>query len=219
MRFGRCCVFLLPWVVYAGHASALPLQAGDFVSLTPWQGEITDVASASPTTVADLANDSRYTLTQPGYLRLQTDPNSDLSQNYFRVSLFQGFDLSQQATEIRFDYSWQLSDPSSDFVQALLYDLSGTFQPLNLFSEAGIDTAQLIGSGQLTVDVSAWAGQSVLLDFLVEDGADDVSDFLQIGHAQVTAVPLPGTLVLFIGGLVSLFSQFHRRGRRVDPSL
>jgi len=183
-------------------ALALPLQNGDFSSFAGWDGVIYDGSDM----VVDPATDPLFNLAAGGLAELSNDPT------YYEVALYQVFDLPSNVTSLSFDFAWSLTDPSSDFVQAALIDPITDAFLADLFP-ATVDFSLATNSGTATTDISAFAGQNVLLEFLLQDGDFNEIDTFSIGNVELqlaaAPVPEPDTLLLFGMGLLALAFGFR----------
>jgi hypothetical protein len=201
----------------AGLALALWLPAawaGPFVNgaaedFTGAEGFISD---GSTELLVDLTTDPRFELDGTGFARLQND------LDFYKVILSQTLDLAPTAQTLSFRYAWSLTagDPDNpDFVQATLFWLDDFDEFIDLFP-AGIDTSAPTGAGIAITDISAFAGRTVLLEFLVQDGDFDERDWFEIGR-RPAPIPLPTTLSLLLvgAGLLGL----HRRQSTPHESL
>ena len=178
-------------------AWAGPFVNGNFADFSGWNGAIRASATDVLTDVAPAA-DAHFSLVGGGFARLQNSPD------FYEVDLFQAFDLDPKAQTLSFDYAWDLtaSDPVTDFVQAILW-LADRSAWIDLFP-ASVDTSASSGNGSATTDVRAYAGQAVLLEFLLQDGDLTEDDWFEIGNVTLrspAAVPLPATLALLFTGL------------------
>lgn len=143
---------------------------------------------------ADPTTNPHFELDGTGFARLQN------SVDFYEVILFQTLDLAPTAQTLSFHYAWSLTagDPASpDFVQATLW-LADFSAFLDLFP-LSIDTSAPTGSGIATTNISAFAGQQVLLEFLVQDGDFDERDWFEIGR-RPAPIPVPTTLTLLLAG-------------------
>lgn len=174
----------------------------DSPDFTGWSGEVVPAPEPPVPVPADPATNPAFALPGGGLAELRTLPNpQDPDNGIIEVLLFQDFVLPA-ALGIAFDYDWRITS-LDDFVAALLVWGATT---LDLFSEAGVDTLALTGSGRAVIDFSRLApnlnpsGQPVSLIFLVSDGGDDEQDRLRAGNIEL-AVPLPATWLLLLAGL------------------
>ncbi|HCS89755.1 MAG: PEP-CTERM sorting domain-containing protein [Thiohalocapsa sp. PB-PSB1] len=178
------------------------LANGDFGSgFAGWSGEtedtISDLISVAP-------GGPYFTLLGEGLAELATDPTG---VNTYAVELFQVFDLPGNATTLDFDWSWTLTNVSTDpfdLAQAILTNTANTLDSLLL-----LDATTLTGSGTSSVDISGFAGKNVELRFRVGDGGDDQSDSFSFGNIVVNQAPAPSTIALLGLGALGL-----RRARR-----
>ena len=187
---------------------AAPFQNGSFTSFAGWQGVITDSSTFDEVPVPDLDADSHFTLSGSGFVQLSND------LDYFEVALFQAFDLDPAAKTLSFLFDWSLTagGPDPDLVQASLLDPTGALL-IDLFP-ATLDTSASVplpGFSPAVSDVSAYAGQAVVLQFLLQDGDFDEQDWLSIGQITIDTgiAPVPGTVALMTLGALML-----RRGHR-----
>lgn len=207
-RTPYCFLLLGSWFLSLG-ASAGPLLNGSFTDFDGWSGSIRD-SDTDVLVDVDPATDARFSLIGSGFAQLSND------SEYYEVILYQDFDLLSDASTLSFDYSWSLtaSDPSApDLVQATLWladfsDFIDLFPPL-------LDTSAPSGAGNAITDVSAFAGESVSIEFLVQDGDFNESDWLQIGNITIAEAPLPGPWTLVLAGFVPLLgARLTRRHPR-----
>jgi len=202
------CLGLTQSAAWAG-----PFVNGAFGNFDGWTGAVLATATGASTTV-DPPTGPQFTLIGGGFAQLANDAD------YYQVSLFQSFDLDPSAQTLSFDYQWLLTgrDPQyPDYVQAVL--LIAGFPPYDLFPPPPFDTSAPTGAGTVGIGIGAFAGQSVVLEFLLEVGDMDARDWFAIGNVAITgaAVPLPPTLVLLLPGLGLLVrrADWHRAGRRL----
>lgn len=182
-------------------ALALPLQNGDLSSFTGWDGIIYDGAD----TFVDPMTDPHFNLVPAG---------AALSNDFFfwEVALFQEFDLPSDVTTLSFDFAWSLTDPDFDFVQAALIDpITNTFLA-DLFP-ATVDFSLASNSGNAVTDVSSLAGQTVTIEFLLQDGDFNEQDIFTVGNIQIetASVPEPSTFLLLGIGTLGLLLGVRRR--------
>ncbi len=201
------CLGLTQSAAWAG-----PFVNGAFANFDGWTGAVLATATGASSTV-DPPTGPQFTLIGGGFAKLAND------DSYDQVSLFQSFDLDPSAQTLSFDYQWALTagDPQpSDFVQALLW-LANFSDHIDLFPQPPFDTSAPTGAGTATTGIGAFAGQSVLLEFLLQDGDVVAQDWFAIGNIAITgaAVPLPPTLMLLLPGLGLLArrADWHRAGR------
>jgi hypothetical protein len=184
---------------FAGPIGAGPLLNGSFTSFDGWAAALQD--GSGPLDV-DPAASPNFTLVGNGFAQLTNDPT------WFEVVLYQDFELLPTASTLSFDYAWSLTagDPQfPDFVQATLF-LLGSLDFIDLFP-ASLDTTAASASGTAVTDVSAFAGKSVSIEFLVQDGDFNEADWLQIGNVTVAEAPLPPSAALIALGLVPLIGR------------
>lgn len=198
-------------LVQTGVGHAGPIINGDFSSFDGWSGAIRNSTTDILEDV-DPASDPRFSLEPGGFSRLSNE------LDYYEVVLFQQFELNPTAISLGFDYAWSLTagDPTfPDLVQALLW-LPDFSDFIDLFP-ASLDTSAPSASGAASTNVSAFAGRSVVLEFLVQDGDFDEQDWLQIGNVAVSGgtVPLPATPLLLAIGVPLLALRGRRRGLSV----
>ena len=193
-------VFTVAQPLHAGY-----FQNGDFTSFAGWEGVIRDSATDLDEIVPDLEADSRFTLLGGGFGEISNDAD------YYEVALRQAFDLHASAQTLSFDFDWSLTPPGGttlDLVQASLLDLTGNLLE-DLFPESldvGLSEPPA-GFGPATTDVSAHAGQPVVVQFLLQDGDFDEQDWLRIGNIALSPavpVPVPSTLALMCLGALGL---------------
>jgi len=202
------CLGLTQSAAWAG-----PFVNGAFANFEGWTGAVRDNVTSNRSLV-DPPTGPQFTLMNGGFAKLANDPVN------FEVSLFQSFDLDPSAQTLSFDYQWALTaaDPPADFVQAVLW-LAGFTNYIDLFPQPPFDTSAPTGKGTASAAIGAFAGQSVVLEFLLEDGDFDEADWFAIGNVAIAAaaVPLPPTLVLLLPGLGLLVrrADWHRAGRRL----
>lgn len=206
---------------FSGGLSAAPLLNGDFPSFDGWWADIAPGPS-DPFQTVDPAADPRFTLQGGGFARLSDD------DDYSDLALYQEFDLSAAAAVLSFEYVWSLTagDPGNpDFVQATLW-LSDFSDFIDLFPDPPF-TSSPSESGTATTDVSAFAGNAVLLEFFLQDGDGDRQDWLEIGNITFAEAPLPSPATLMLLGLLPLVRRSLRgvsapglptHGRRSGPS-
>lgn len=183
-------------------ASSANLLNGDFSSgFDDWQGQVTYNDPASPDPMfPDSINEIVNPLT--GNFNASTGAavitNDDTN---WAVALFQQFTVQSLLNPantlwLELDFSSTVSS-DDDYVLAELVDLSDPFSTLN------------ISSG--TVDITAWAGRSAEIFFLIEDGFNDTGDFLTIDNIHITqhaaSVPEPGTSALFLSAGLALLAR------------
>lgn len=198
---GIFLVFCLPQ-----NSLAVPLQNGNFSSFAGWDGVILDSISFVDT-VVDPATDPHFNLLGGGLAQLSND------FDFYEVALYQEFDLPSNVKALSFDFAWSLTDPSLDFVQATLIDPVTNTLLDDLFPVT-VDFSLASNSGAATTDISGLAGQTVLLEFLLQDGDFDENDTFTAGNIelQLAAVPEPGTLLLLGMGSFALAFGFRKRG-------
>ncbi|WP_172965405.1 hypothetical protein [Candidatus Thiodictyon syntrophicum] len=162
--------------------------------------------------LVDPPTEPQFKLMGGGFARLANDAD------YYQVSLFQSFDLDPSAQTLSFDYQWALTagDPQNpDFVQAVLW-LSDFSDHIDLFPSS-VDTSGASGTGAAITGIDAFAGQSVVLEFLLEDGDFNEHDWFAIGNVAIAgaSVPLPPTLLMLLPGLGLLArrADWYRTGR------
>lgn len=203
---------LLPLAILLVASFSQPLMAapftnGDFSSFAGWEGVIRNTATDLDEDVPNLNADGHFSLLGGGFAQISNDVD------YYEVTLLQSFDLDPLARTLTFDFDWSLSLTDSvfgkDFVQASLLDAFGN-KLADLFP-LSLDTSALAppsGFGPAVTDISGFAGQSVIVQFLVQDGDElfDKSDWLQIGNIEITSatVPAPEPLALICLGTVVL---------------
>jgi hypothetical protein len=206
-------LFLITSLIFALPTAAAPFDNGDFDGSDGWLGELIDIDDPSNDEVGiDPATFPQFALVGNGFARLSTDDTFDA------VVLYQSFTLDASARTLSFDYGWTLTDGSAtypDFVQATL--LTDDFMDsIDLFPGA-VDTSAATGSGEANTDISVFvsnfAGRTVYLEFLVQDGDDDPGDVFQIGNIAISSVPNPSTLLLALPVLLLL----RRRAGRPAP--
>lgn len=187
-------------------AWAIPFVNGAPEAFTGAEGLIRD--STDELVTADpLTDATHFDLDGTGFARLQN------SSDFYEVILSQTLDLALTAQTLSFHYAWSLTagdSTSPDFVQATLWleDLSAF---IDLFP-LSIDTSAPTAAGIAITDISAFAGRSVLLEFLVQDGDFDERDWFEIGRRPI---PVPTTLALLLGGL-GLLGLHRRHGMPTD---
>lgn len=178
-------------------AFAANLSNGDFsAGFSGWQGETTDLAD-NTNFINPLPGDySGNYEASSGAAILTTTSNASPPNDIWSIALFQEFTvqaLTPQANplELSLDLSWDLSN-ASDFFQATLEDKSGNLGLLDLTSAK-------------VFDITAWAGHTVEILFLVED-ADDISDTLTIDNILISTspIPIPPAVLLLTTGLAFL---------------
>jgi len=206
-------VVLTTNLALASHSVyAAPLQNGNFSSgFTAWTAEITDSFSFAITAVDPVA-DPHFDLVG-GLAKLAND------FDFFEVALSQEIMLPADANEFSFDFDWTITcdDPlgtcagsfgSNDVVQASF--LVAGSPVLNLFP-ASIDPLQLTASGTATTDISSYAGQTVVLEFLLQDGDFNEADMFSVGNIGITVAPAvapePTTLAPFALGLAGFAAR------------
>ena len=116
-------------------AWAGPFVNGNFADFSGWNGAIRASATDVLTDVAPAADAHFFVPVVGGFARLQNDAA------FYEVDLFQAFDLDPTAQTLSFDYAWSLtvSDPVTDFVQAILW-LADRSAWIDLFP-VGVDTS------------------------------------------------------------------------------
>ncbi len=183
-------------------ASALPLQDGNFTDFTGWEAVIFDGTDS----IVDPTIDPHFTLVGGSTAELSND------STFFEVALFQTFDLPINAGELSFNFAWSVTnatlptgplDPDADLVQATLID-SITFNFLTDLFPLSVDFSLTDNIGLAMTDVRPWAGQSVMIEFLLLDGDFNEQDFFRVGDIAISQIPAPGTLMLMLGGLLYL---------------
>lgn len=192
---------LFCFVCFIVNVQAAPLINGDFTSFDGWSGDKGDFFGGTVTTLvgeAELADDANFN--HANRATLTNDATN------FGVSLYQLFDLSAEASLLSVDYSWVMSDASSDSVSAVLLN-STTFDiALNLFQST--DTFVNTATGSLTIDVSSLMAGEYQLEFSLIDGDFNETDSLHIANIAVvnaSAIPVPPTLLLFLSGIMGIF--------------
>ena len=182
-------------------ASFANLLNGDFSSgFDNWQGEVTydDPTTFNPT--------DELVSPLPGSFGANFDASSGAAiitndDTNWAAALFQDFTVQSLLSPantlwLELDFSSSVSDPF-DLVVAELIDLGGTLSTLN------------ISDG--SVDITAWAGSSAEILFLIEDADFFTGDFLTIDNIRITqhaaSVPEPGTLVLFLSAGLALLAR------------
>jgi hypothetical protein len=198
--------YYLPYILtfllgFAGPAGAGPLLNGAFTSFDGWSAQIRDSLTDADSQVNPAA-DPRFSLVGGGFAALGNDVD------YYEVALFQDFDLLPSVTTLVFDYSWFLTAGDlqfPDFIQATLF-LLDSFEFIDLFPSS-LDTSAARASGTAVTDVSAFAGKSVSIEFLIQDGDFDERDVLEIGNIAVAEAPLPPPAALMALGLVPLIGR------------
>lgn len=188
-------------LLHSATSTALPLQNGDFTSFAGWQGNLFDGAD-NP---VDPALDAHFSL-GGGMASLTNDAI------FFEVSLFQTFDLPANATDLSFDFLWQITDPF-DLVQAVLID--GGMGLHDLFP-GGVDFSLLANGGTAVTDISALAGQTVTIEFLLQDGDFVEQDLFSVGNIGIgiAQVPEPASPLLVAVALAGLALQRRLSARR-----
>lgn len=186
-----------------GTSTASTLQNSDFSSFAGWSGEILNSSFLTWDPV-NPATDSHFSLLGGGFARLSND------FDYYGVRLFQEFDIPALATTLSFDYSWDKTH-SWDLIQAsLLTSFPFPDDLLDLFGEPPDFFDPLTKNGSVAADISALAGETVILEFILEDGDLNEADIFSIGNIQINVIPEPGTFFLFGTGLL-LLARFGRR--------
>lgn len=180
---------------YLPGASAIPLQNGDFASFTGWEGSL--YGDTDSTLIDPAADASHFSLSGSGQAQLFND------DKYWEVALFQSFDLPTNALNLSFDFAWEITDPSFDFVQAVLIDSASNYYDLFPVST---DFSLASNSGIATTNIAALAGQAVTIEFLLQDGDFIAQDIFTVGNIQISqiSVPEPGTLFLFGAGILGM---------------
>ncbi len=174
-------------------ASSANLLNGDFSSgFTGWEGELFD-----GTTTTSGTGGSNFDAGSGAAIITNDDTN-------WAVALFQDFTVQSLLNPantlwLELDFSSTVSAPSDfgDFVVAELVDLGGSLLTLDI-------------SGG-SVDITAWAGSSAEILFLVEDVDFTTGDFLTIDNIRITqhaaSVPEPGTSALFLSAGLALLAR------------
>jgi uncharacterized protein (TIGR03382 family) len=199
------------------RAIAAEFTNGNFADFSGWGGELVYADDPFTPTAVSPNLDPLFTLENPDAARITTSPDQDLANNVFEVTLLQDFDLSASALGLSFRYWWTLSDSGFDLPAAYLIWGAGGGNVLDLFLEAGVDTAVASVADELAeIDFRSLPaaldprGNSVRLELRITDGGDDVSDWLQVGSVAIAEAPIPGSLALLATGLVLLGRR--RRG-------
>jgi hypothetical protein len=200
-----CAVLISLARLGATEATAAPLQNGDFAAWSGWSAEITQETTPNTfvTTAVDPASDPHFTLLGGGMARLANDAT------YFEVVLFQAFDLPADATNVSFDFAWSKTNADVDVVQA---DLRDSGDSLHDLFPLDVDLFQLTDSGTATTDISALAGQPVILELILQDGDFDETDTFDVGNIAIAAVPEPASAGLILLALAAM-AVGHRRRR------
>lgn len=203
MRHNRVIIaglVLLGSFAVAGAARATPLTNGDFsAGFTGWQGEVTDIFF-NTTLIDPLSGAFPDNFDASSGAAVLT--TTTLANDIFSVFIFQEFELPTlgpgQALRLSYDLSASLTDPvAGDTAFAQLNHGPNLTSTINLL-------------GMSSVDVSFLAGQTVELQFGVEDFDGGITNFvdpedtLVVDNIAVTAIPLPATLPLLVPGLLGL---------------
>lgn len=212
MKWFLRVVFCLFAVLVAGasaSADLIPLN-GDFSDgLSHWLVEFGDVTDGG------------------GYAFFQEDPDSLSS------TLSQEFTIPSAALRLSFDLQMLGvpggdSDPSAwpDAFTASLLDAS-TLDPLISWDPFVTEFFLLENTGAMetsagmtvigdtvTLDVSSWAGQDVLLSFDLWASDDGMTTTVNLDDVRVSVVPLPAGALLGVLGLVSGLMGLHFRPGR-----
>ncbi len=199
-KHARLKLFLQAMTLAAGllcsGASFANLLNGDFSSgFDSWEGEVYDGATT-------LVNPPTSSPTGNFYVNLSgeavvTNDNTNYSVNLFQDFTVQSLLAPANTLWLELNFSATVSDAFDDLVVAQLEDLSGSLSTLDI-------------SGG-SVDITAWAGSSAEILFLVEDVDFTTGDFLTIGNIRITqhaaSVPEPGTSALFLSAGLALLAR------------
>lgn len=208
-RFISWLIVILGSFCWAGNASALLLQNGDFSDgpngFAGWTGQLFDSSTLLPTTLTDPGTDSHFTATGDGFAELTND------FSYFGVGLFQDFDIPSTVgtLTLSFDYSWMATDTSDsgDLVSA---SLAFGLDSFDLFEGKSLSDIAL--DNLVSVDITAFAGESSRLEFFLFDRDFNENELLRIGNIQLTEnvqpIPEPGTFALMLAGLLSFLVAY-----------
>jgi hypothetical protein len=202
----------LALAVWLPGAWAGPFVNGAPEDFTSAEGLIRDTSTLELVAADPLTDATHFELDGTGFARLQN------SVDYYEVILLQTLDLAPTAQTLSFHYAWSLTagDPDNpDFVQATLFWLDDFDEFIDLFPPT-VDTSAPTGAGITITDISAFAGRTVLLEFLVQDGDFDERDWFEIGR-RPAPIPLPTTLSLLLVGAGVL--GLHRRQSAPHESL
>lgn len=209
---------LLLLAASAATARADPITSGDFGSFAGWSGSIVDSFTLDLIPVDPATDPDHFTLIGGGFARLTND------FDFFEVALFQDFVLPDDTLTIAFDFAWLLTagDPfSPDFVQAKLIDPVTRDFLIDLFP-LSLNTSAPSASGTIFEDISFLAGQTVSLEFILQDGDFNENDRFDIGNivieTAVVDVAEPETILLFLTGLAGLLIA-GGRGRKREESM
>lgn len=134
---------------------------------------------------------------------------------YFEVALSQFFDVAADATgTLEFDYVWSAGISNVDgfvpdnIIQGALFQASD-FSPVETLFASSYGT--FADSGSVRVDLSTWAGQSLVLDFTVSDFDFVTGDSLTISNLRINrpgiGVPGPATALLIPLALAGLATR------------
>lgn len=210
----RITLFLL-LAASAATAHADPITSGQFGSFAGWSGSIVD-SSTGDSLPVDPATDPHFNLIGGGFASLTND------FDFYEVVLFQDFILPDDTLTIAFDFAWLLTagDPFfPDFIQAKLIDPVTRAFLIDLFP-LSLDTSAPSASGSIFEDISFLAGQTVSLEFILQDGDFNEADRFDIGNILIATAAVevaePATILLFLAGLAGLLIAGGRRRNREE---
>ena len=120
------------------------------------------------------------------------------------------FEIPLQALSLSFDYDLHVAGGNTDFFDFYIGNAS---EPVFEAGGSGAFTA----SGSFNYDLvsAGLAGASVPIIFdLMSDWDDtDFSSYVTISNVEITVIPIPGTLLLLVSGLMGIWGLSNRKQR------
>jgi hypothetical protein len=189
-------ILLIMGISISGATKADILNSDFSDNLTHWSGDYsffdgTDEFYFDP--ITDFDDFSANVSTGSNSITLTT--STDGLNEYFGFYLFQEFEVSATAFELSLNFNAMADD-----VYVTLVD--DNFDLIHDFINDG-----------LVVDISHLAGQSVSLEFGIEDWYQDYDDILTVSNItisqQAVSVPEPSSLAIFAFALLALRKRLY----------